>query len=146
MPLYGSSATLTDHTHAATGSGATGGGATINAPTLNGTGLVIAGGIITSTIDADQNDYAPTGIHTKSIIYFTSLTANRTLTGITAGTEGERLVLQNNTALSLLLAHESASSSANNRFRNPNGGTITIRQRGTMELEYIQGRWCSFGA
>jgi hypothetical protein len=146
VTALGSSGSLTDHTHAVTGSGATGGGATVSPTTLSPSGIVAFTGGITSSINADQNDFNPGSLHAISWIYFDSLTANRTITGINAGTSGELLFLQNNTAFSLLLAHESASSSANNRFRSPNGATHTIRQRGSALCIYIQSRWCIVAA
>lgn len=141
---HSGSAHILDHTHAVTGQGSTGGGASLAPTSFNqSTGLHVVGGVITSTIDADQNNYAPTGVHTKTTVYFTSLTATRTITGYDAGTEGEFLIFQNNTAQSLACSHESGSSSANNRFRLPNGATLTIRTRGSMLFVYLQGRWCA---
>jgi hypothetical protein len=130
-----------EHTHAATGVGATGGGATLSPETLNAAGLFTMNDHIVSTVNADQNDYAPTGIHTKTLIRFDSFTANRTVTGISAGVTGEVLILINNTAFSLLLPYESASSTAANRFRNPAAGTVTVRAFGGVFLIYLNSRW-----
>lgn len=143
---HAGSAHIGDHTHAATGTGSTGGGDSLAPATLNATGLVMHSGRTTATIDADQNDYSPANLHAIGLLYLNSFTANRTFTGLNAGTEGEMLIIQNNTGFSLLLAHESASSSAGNRFRCPNATTHTIRQRGSALLVYIQGRWCVIAA
>lgn len=132
---------LGDHTHAATGVGATGGGATVNPATLNATGLVRTSGNVDSAVDADQNNFAPANLHTSTTLRFTSFTANRTLTGLDAGSTGEIKILVNNTSFSLLLTNESGSSSASNRFRTPNAATHTIRQGGSALLIYTAGRW-----
>ena len=136
---------LTDHAHAVTGSGATGGGATLNVPALNATGLVTVSGI-TSTINTDQNNFNPSGLHTAVYVYFNSLSANRTITGLDAGSTAELKIFQNNTSFSLLLSHESGSSTSANRFRCPNVATHTIRQGGSALLAYIAGRWCIIAA
>ena len=140
------SGSLTDHTHAVTGSGATGGGATVEPTTLTAAGLLKWNAGITSSINADQNDFNPGSLHAITSIRFDSFTANRTITGINAGATGEVLILQNNTAFSLLLPNESASSSASNRFRSPNAATHTVRQGGSAMLVYIGGRWCVIAA
>lgn len=137
---------LTDHTHAATGSGATGGGATLAPTSLTAAGFLATTGAITSSINADQNDYNPANLHTVSIVYFDSMTADRTMTGLNAGATGEVKIFQNNTGFSLLLPNESASSSASNRFRTPNQATHTIRKGGGALLIYISGRWCVIAA
>jgi hypothetical protein len=121
-----------------------GGGTTVDP--LNATGLVKFSGTLDSTINADQNDYNPSGLHTITTIRFTSFTANRTITGINAGTSGEILILVNNTGFSLLLPNESTSSSANNRFRSPNAATHTVRQQGSVLLIYLATRWCIVAA
>lgn len=141
-----SAGALTDHTHAATGSGSNGGGATLSPTTLNASGKLALSSEITSTVDADQHNYAPTNIHARSIIRFTSFTANRTITGIDAPSGTEVLILVNNTAFSLLLPNESASSNAANRFRSPNAATHTVRQGGSALLVYAGGRWCIIAA
>jgi hypothetical protein len=139
--LTGVGGSLSDHTHAVTGSGATGGGATLNPTSLNANGLFRLGASADSTVNADQNDYNPTGLHTIGILRFTSFSANRTITGLNAGVQGEVLILINNTTFSLLLPNESASSAAANRFRSPNAATHTVRQSGSVLLVYGSGRW-----
>ena len=129
------------HTHAASGIGATGGGTTVSPVDLNVSERVLVSGHITSAVNADQNDYAPTGIHDASVLRFTSFSANRTITGIDAGTTGELLIIINTTSFSCLLPNESVSSAAANRFRSPNAATHTIRQGGGALLIYINGRW-----
>lgn len=102
--------------------------------------------IIASAIDADQNNWLPTGLHTSAGIRFTGLTAARTLTGLDAGAEGDMLWLVNATAFTLNLAHDSASSTAANRFRSPNAATHAIRQQGGAKLVYTGTRWSVLAA
>lgn len=109
-------------------------------------GRVQFSGEIVSTVNADQNDFAPTDLHNKASIRFTSFSANRTITGIDAGSSGDLLILVNNTSFSLLLPNESGSSVAANRFRSPNAATHTVRQQGSALLVYLGGRWCVIAA
>jgi hypothetical protein len=139
------SGSLTDHTHAVTGSGATGGGATVAPTTATLAGLVQFSVGITSTINADQNDFNPASFHAITSILFNSFSADRTITGFNAGSTGEMVFLQNNTSFSLLLPNESASSSAANRLRTPNQATATVRKGGTAWIVYLGGRWCVLG-
>jgi hypothetical protein len=141
-----SAGSLTDHTHAATGSGATGGGATLNPTSLSPSGLIAFNSGIDSTVNADQNDFNPANFHTVAEVRFTSFSANRTVTGMDAGATGELKILLNNTSFSLLLTNESGSSSANNRFRTPNAATVTVRTSGSVMCFYYAGRWTVIGA
>jgi len=125
---------VTDAEHAATDhTGITGVG--------SGSGELNAVGETVSTVDANQNDYNPTNLHTIDILRFTSFTAARTITGLNAGTSGEMLILVNNTGQNLVLPHESASSSANNRFAGPGAATVTVRAAGSVMLVYANTRW-----
>lgn len=137
---------LTDHTHAVTGSGATGGGAALAPTSLTPSGLVKFTGTIDSTVNTNQNDFNPASLHAVTSIRFTSFTADRTVTGINAGTTGEVLILVNNTNSNLLLPNESGSSAAANRFRCPAAGTYTVRGQGSVLLMYLAGRWCVIAA
>lgn len=135
-----------DHTHDQAGSGGSGGGVTLAPDSLTVRQILVLAGVLTSTINSDQNNFNPTDFHINQTVYFTSLTANRTITGMDAGTTGEIKILQNNTSFSLLLSHESGSSSAANRFRCPNIATHTIRQAGSAICVYIGGRWAVMAA
>ncbi|HEY6012384.1 MAG TPA: hypothetical protein VIU37_00195, partial [Candidatus Limnocylindrales bacterium] len=105
-------------------------------------GAVVFNSEVVSTVDADQNNYSPTNFASCSVLRFTSLTLTRTITGLAAAsTDGRRVTVVNNTAQSLVLAHESASSTATNRFRCPNAANLTIRQQGAVDLMYVGSRW-----
>jgi len=142
-PFGAGGGALTDHTHAATGTGADGGGASLVPTSLSPSGLVALNSGIASAIDADQNNWNPASLHTVAEITFTSFTANRTLTGMDAGANGEMKFLVNNTNFSLVLAAESGSSTDVNRFRCPNSNAVTVRKYGSVLLAYFYGRWCT---
>lgn len=75
-------------------------------------------GVITATISGAQNDWNPTGLQTASVIAI-NVSTQTNLTGITAPTgnvSGRHLCLNNTGASTLSLPHESASSTAANRF------------------------------
>jgi len=142
---FGSGGSLTDHTHAVTGSGATGGGATLNPVTLDVSGASEFSaawrltGIITPSIGANQNNWAPTGITTCSLIQLTQTGAGRTITGIdaTGFTEGHLLLFSITGGFNLTLAHGSASSSSGNRFGCPNSADLTVRNGGGTIVMYM---------
>lgn len=100
-------------------------------------GRVHLTGSIDSAVDADQNNFSPAGLATTSVLKFTGFTANRTLTGLDASVAQLGLMLLiNDTAFSLLLLHESALSTAANRFKGAGAATVTVRQRGSVLLHY----------
>lgn len=107
-------------------------------------GMVNFHGSISVSIDADQNDWNPTGIGHAFEVQIGGLTANRTITGISnAGVvaNGQLLWIHNNSSFSIILAYESASSSAVNRFRLPGAVNLTVRAHGSVLLVYTTSRW-----
>lgn len=132
---------LGNHTHAVVGTGATGGGPILDVPDLDATGIIKFSGDINPSIDANQNDWNPTGLHTNSVIRVVGLTAIRNITGIDAGVDGEMLVIFNNSSQSLDLLNESASSAAANRIATAGGVSIRIRTSGGVMLIYNASRW-----
>lgn len=96
-------------------------------------------------ITADQNNYqAGTG---RSLFYRLTSDASRTLTGFNpaGGTNqnGELHYFINVGANSIVLAHESASSTAANRFTNATGANITLAANEMALLVYdnTSSRW-----
>lgn len=69
-------------------------------------------------ITSNQNNYAPTGILYSSRLRISS-DAARDITGLAAGATDEVLALQNVGGFAITLKHESASSTAANRFWLP---------------------------
>lgn len=123
-----------DHTHSGVGDG----GAAI---ALNGT-LTITG-TISPSITSNQNDWSPTGLATAYTIE-AAPTAARTITGIAAQGNGRRILIINNSTFDLTLSHESASSSAANRFFfAATAADATVKAKGALELVYngTLARW-----
>lgn len=94
-------------------------------------------GIAAATINADQNDFNPTGWSGATQLEVNPTGAARTLTGlsITGRSTGNMAVITNaNDTNNLVLADTSVSSSAANRFLCPNGASVTIRPHGSVWL------------
>jgi len=86
-----------------------------------GDGFAWAGVISPASIGSDQNNYNPTNLDTCCVIR-QDASANVSLTGLTAPTthaSGRVIVFINISAYRITLKHESASSTAANRFANP---------------------------
>lgn len=87
-------------------------------------------GIITpTTLSSDQNDYSPTGLNGAVIVRLSASTSVRTITGLDSSwaSPGQQVILCNVDTVDIKLSHESASSSAANRFNFPTGVDATIR-------------------
>lgn len=97
-------------------------------------------------ITADQNNYNPGG--TSKYLHLNT-DASRTLTGMTftaAQVDGQEHVIVNVGSNNLVLANESASSTAANRFKNSTGADITLSASQAADLHYdgTQSRWLVF--
>ena len=119
--------------------------------TLNA-GLVVAGnhiatGILSpAQITANQNDYNPAGLSTSRILRLAT-DASRNITGLTALNNGQWMMIRNGGAFNIVLVHESASSSAANRFSCPGAGDFTLNTCDCVELFYdgAISRWAVCG-
>ena len=104
-------------------------------------------GDISVTLSADQNDWNPTGLSTASVIRVSVSGANRTVTGLQGGADGRVIWLMNVSAAfgnDLILANDSASSSAANRFIFDQGSNnVRIRPNCGLPLIYDStiSRW-----
>lgn len=99
--------------------------------------------VLTVTPSANQNDYNPTGLSAAGILR-ANIGTTMKLTGLATGADGRPLVLQNvSTDYLLWLEHESASSSAANRFTLPNAFPAFLMPGDTMTLLYdgTSSRW-----
>jgi hypothetical protein len=104
---------------------------------------------ISDTISADQNNYAPAGIDTAHGLFITASGATRTLTGIQSGGAGDDngrvlyLTCQGSGGggNDIVLAHNSGSSTAVNRFSCPGSANLTVRAGGGVMLLRSGGRW-----
>jgi hypothetical protein len=101
-------------------------------------------GDITINITADQNDWAPVGLESASVIRLSS-DAARTLTGLTGGSDGRIIYLENINTVSrvITITHEGAGSAAANRFSTPGQNTIGIDRGMGIMLKYdaTDSRW-----
>ena len=96
-----------------------------------------------SQIASDQNNYNPAG---SGLYLRLSSDASRTLTGLTftaAQVAGQTHVLVNVGSQNIVIANESASSTAANRFHNSTGADITLAPDGELNCWYdsTTNRW-----
>jgi hypothetical protein len=103
-------------------------------------GLSLTGIISPPQITANQNDYNPTGVATASVLQLSS-DASRTITGLAGGAEGRVAVLINIGSQPIVLADESTSSSAANRFTLGAGLTVTAKQAAMLRYDGTAARW-----
>lgn len=93
------------------------------------------------TLSSGQNNYSPTNV---SANYHATVTTPVTVTGWATPTDtsstalpGTRVRVLNLSANNLTFAHQSSSSSANNRFQGTSGADVVIGQYEAAELEYV---------
>jgi len=98
------------------------------------------GDISPAQITADQNDYNPTGLSTASTLRLNS-NASRTITGLAGGADGRILTIHNVGAQDIVLADESASSSAANRFALTANLTIGADMMVLLQYDSTSSRW-----
>lgn len=95
-----------------------------------------------STLNADQNNF---DLNNKSIQAITPSGATRTFTGFAVGTNTGSIIWILNVSASqdLVLANESASSTAANRIITQSGANLTIKPKGAVCLWYdsTAARW-----
>lgn len=101
--------------------------------------------VISDTIAAQQDNYAPTSWNTSDTLRLT-LTGAQTVTGFAAPTAGgtTRKIIENiDSADALTLANESASSTAANRITCPSGANLTVPFGASVILDYdaTSSRW-----
>ncbi len=94
--------------------------APLASPTFTGTvniseAVSITGDISPTQISSNQNNYNPTGLDTATVLRL-STDASRIISGIAGGTDGRALTLLNVGSNNIVLADDSASSSATARF------------------------------
>ncbi len=105
-----------------------------------GGALAVTGDISPASIGADQNNYAPTGHATASVMRLTA-SGGYQITGLAGGVDGRIVTLVNIGASSITLRDENASSTAANRFAL--AGNITLAQDQSVVLLYdaTASRW-----
>jgi hypothetical protein len=115
---------------------------------VDATGTIVHSGVLTpTTLAASANDYAPTG-HADTYLFRISASAAVNLTGLAGGVAGRKVTLTNVGANNIILSHDSASSTAANRWYGANNASVTLRPNGTVEAIYdnTSQRWRIFGA
>lgn len=88
---------------------------------------------------ANANDYALASGDTNRM----STDASHDLTGMVAGTNGERRVLVNVGAFDLVIKHQNAGSAAANRFLSDTGADLTMTPSKALDIWYdsVTARW-----
>lgn len=104
--------------------------------------------VITDTLVADQNDYNPTGLSTAMQLRLTSSGATRTITGLQSfGTAlspvlWELFITNVGTSNNVIFTHESASSTAANRFAFDGRDIVLLPgQSCSLFYDYTSSRW-----
>lgn len=103
--------------------------------------LVLSGIVTPSQIASDQNNYAPTGYSTATSMRL-STDASRTITGFSGGEAGKVMTFHNVGSFPLILAYESSSSTAANRFSFYK--RLKPNQAVTMQYDGTTSRWSEF--
>lgn len=102
--------------------------------------VAFSGDISPAQITADQNDYNPTGLSSASTLRLNT-DASRTITGLQGGADGRLLLVHNIGAQNIILADESASSSAANRFALNAALTLGADQSCLLQYDATSSRW-----
>ncbi len=108
-------------------------------------GSPLFGDLTPSTITADQNDYAPAGLGSASVIRLSS-DAARNITGFGWQVRNRTLTLHNVGAYNITLKDESASSVAGNRLALTSDITLTPDTVITIQYDRVSTRWRAVGA
>jgi len=104
--------------------------------------FALSGVISPTSIGADQNNYAPTGLADASMLRLTSSAAYN-ITGLTGGAVGRVVTLHNIGAYNLTLVDESSSSTAANRFGLSDSQNVVLIPDQACVLQYdgTSARW-----
>ena len=124
------------------------GSATVSGPAILAETVRLTNVISPAQLTADQNDYAPTGHATASVIRLSVDGSTRSITGLAGGVAG-RVVHFIHTGVSggsnILFMEDSASSTAANRILvgSPGGGSFTLFAGASLSLFYdgTSSRW-----
>jgi hypothetical protein len=96
-------------------------------------GLALSGVIAPPQISANQNDYAPSGLGSATVLQISS-DAARSISGLAGGAEGRVIVMVNVGSLPITLLEDSAASAAANRFAL--GAAVAMLPRQAVMLRY----------
>ena len=105
--------------------------------TVNGMPVVVSTTLTLTpasvTLNANQNNYS---FGSTSLLYVTPASADRTVTGLLAGSDGQQLTIHNVGSFDLILANESGSSSAANQILTGTGASLTVPPDKAVTLTY----------
>lgn len=112
-----------------------GGNQTFSASLIGAADFVLSGDITPTQLASNQDNYAPTGIATATILRLSS-DASRNITGITTGADGRMLILQNVGSNDIVLINDATSTAANRflfgtDYTLPSGQSIALNYDGT---------------
>lgn len=102
--------------------------------------FALTGVLTPAQIVANTNDYAPTGLVTASVLRL-STSGIFTVTGLAGASSGRILVLHNVGANAFILASESTSSTAVNRFALSHDLRLGLNQSVTLQYDATVSRW-----
>ena len=112
--------------------------------------IAFSGDISPTSLSANQNNYAPTGIASAAVLrLITNNTTTRTLTGLTGGFDGRVIKIFNigvsGTNGSITLSDSDTSSTAANRFNLGSSVTLAVNQGISLVYDSTSSRWRSDG-
>jgi hypothetical protein len=107
---------------------------TVEAGFYSGGALYFAGGLTPTALSGNVNDYAPANLSGALVLRIDTNGANRTITGLSGGSDGRMVVITNIGAQNLILSNADAASSAANRFDM--SGNVTLPSKGVQALRY----------
>lgn len=107
-------------------------------------GMLLNGVIAPSPITSNQNDYAPTGFSSASVLRI-STDASRDITGLAGGAEGRKIVIINTGSNPTVLKDESVGSTSANRFGFGSDMTLAAKQGATLIYDGHASRWRQIG-
>lgn len=97
---------------------------------------------VSATLSASQNNYNPSGLRLASVLRLDGGAADRTITGLVAGQSGQRVNLINvGTTNALVLADESGSSTAANRFALTADLSLAPDESIALVYDHVSARW-----
>jgi hypothetical protein len=102
--------------------------------------LAWSGDLTPATITADQSNYNPTGLATAGWLRLAS-DATRTIHGLLTGSDGRLLPIYNIGAQTIILAAESGTATAANRFALPGDLPLAPGMAVTLQYDLTTQRW-----